>query len=56
MRWHELCRLNHDEWPMLIVTLRGSSIPVREADAIETVWFGGHANQLSEGKNLLPAD
>lgn len=32
---------------MLIVALHGSSIPVREADAGETVWFGGHANQLS---------
>jgi SagB-type dehydrogenase family enzyme len=43
----QLCRPNEDEWPMLIVALCGSSIPVREADAGETVWFGGRANQLS---------
>jgi hypothetical protein len=32
---------------MLMVELRGASIPVREADACETVWYGGHANQIS---------
>ncbi len=44
-----LCRLNEDEWPMLIVKLHGRSIPVciGEADAVETVWLGGQANQLS---------
>jgi SagB-type dehydrogenase family enzyme len=41
-------RLNDDEWPMLIVNLYGSSIPIRERDAGETVWFGGRANQLSD--------
>ena len=44
----QFCRLNHDEWPMLIVALRGRSIPVRKAEADETIWFGGHANQLSK--------
>ena len=44
----QLCRLPEDEWPMLIVELRGGSIPVREPDACETVWYGGHANQLSK--------
>ena len=44
----QLCRLHEDEWPMLIVELRGGSIPVREPDACETVWYGGHANQLSK--------
>jgi SagB-type dehydrogenase family enzyme len=39
--------LNGDEWPMLIVSLHGKSIPVREADTGNTVWFGGQANQLS---------
>ena len=39
--------LNRDEGPMLIVSLHGKSIPVREADTGETVWFGGQANQLS---------
>ena len=42
-----LFHLNDDEWPMLIVSLHGKSIPIREADAGETVWFGGHANRLS---------
>jgi SagB-type dehydrogenase family enzyme len=42
------CRLHEDEWPMLIVELRGRSIPVRERDTCETVWYGGHANQLSK--------
>jgi len=41
------CRLNEDEWPMLILELRGESIPVREPDHRETVWYGGQANQLS---------
>ena len=42
-----LCRLNEDEWPMLIVELRGGFIPSREPDASGTVWYGGRANQLS---------
>ena len=50
----QLCRPNQDEWPMLIVTLHGSSIPVRETDANETVWFGGHANQLSKERIAYP--
>ena len=33
---------------MLIVSLHGRSIPVREADTAETIWFGGQANQLSK--------
>jgi SagB-type dehydrogenase family enzyme len=40
--------LNSDEWPMLIVSLHGKSIPLREADTGKTVWFGGQANQLSK--------
>ena len=44
----QFCRLHEDEWPMLIVELRGRSIPLREPDASETVWYGGHANQLSK--------
>ena len=43
-----LCRLYEDEWPMLIIELRGGSIPVREPDHGETVWYGGDANQLSK--------
>src|SRR5450631_1889523 len=44
----QLCHPNQDEWPMLMVSLHGESIPVRETDTSETVWFGGQANQLSK--------
>lgn len=46
----QFCRLHEDECPMLIVELRGRSIPVREPHACETVWYGGHANQISREK------
>ena len=41
---------------MLMVSLHGESIPVREADTGKTVWFGGEANQLSKGDDCLPTD
>ena len=44
----QLCRLHGDEWPMLIVQLRGGSIPLREPDHHEIVWYGGEPNQLSK--------
>jgi SagB-type dehydrogenase family enzyme len=44
----QLCRTNRDEWPMLLVGLRGKSIPVRAADTGETMWFVGKANLLSK--------
>lgn len=44
----QLFRPNWDEWLMLVVSLQGKSIPVRDADTGETVWFGGQANQLSK--------
>ena len=53
----EIARLlgtHEDEWPMLIVTLKGDSIPVRDPDAGETEWFGGHANALSEQQVPYP--
>jgi SagB-type dehydrogenase family enzyme len=40
-------RLHEDEWPMLIIELRGRAIPRRQQDSSEAVWYGGHANQLS---------
>jgi len=49
-----LCRLHEDEWPMLIVELSGGSIPMREPDAHRTVWYGGHANQLSPERTPYP--
>jgi SagB-type dehydrogenase family enzyme len=44
----QLCRINLDEWPMLLVGMSGKSIPVRAADTGETVWFVGQANMLSK--------
>jgi SagB-type dehydrogenase family enzyme len=41
------CRLNEDEWPMLIVKLHGGAIPVRDPEGGGVVWSGGRANQLS---------
>jgi SagB-type dehydrogenase family enzyme len=41
-------RPNQDEWPMLMVSLHGESIPVREEDTGNIVWLGGRANQLSK--------
>jgi SagB-type dehydrogenase family enzyme len=48
------CRLNSDEWPMLIVALHGESIPLGESSARETVWFGGEANRLSKEEIPYP--
>jgi SagB-type dehydrogenase family enzyme len=48
----QLFRPHGDEWPMLIVEVRGASIPVREQDARETVWYGGQANQISADTTL----
>ncbi len=44
------CLLNEDEWPMLIVTLQGPSIPVISRETPKTVLYRGEANQLSEEK------
>jgi SagB-type dehydrogenase family enzyme len=41
------CGLEPHEWPMLIVELRGRSIPVGGEQAGQPVWYGGHANQIS---------
>jgi SagB-type dehydrogenase family enzyme len=43
-----ICGFNEDEWPMLLVGVDGPPIPVREPDDGKIVWFGGHANRLSE--------
>ena len=45
---------NSDEWPMLIVSLHGKCVPLREPDTGETVWFGGQANQLSSKTIVHP--
>jgi SagB-type dehydrogenase family enzyme len=44
----ELCRPNQDEWPMLMISLQGESIPRRATDKRTTVWFLGQANVLSK--------
>jgi SagB-type dehydrogenase family enzyme len=50
----QLCRLHEDEWPMLIVQLRGGSVPLSEPGPVhepghrEIVWYGGDANRLSK--------
>jgi SagB-type dehydrogenase family enzyme len=42
------CRFNTDEWPILMVSVSGSSIPAANSDvAEETTWSEGRANALS---------
>ena len=48
------CLLHEDEWPMLIVGLRGPSIPVRMLDPVETILFRGQPNRLSEKQEPYP--
>lgn len=49
-----MCRLHEDEWPMLLIELRGSSIPVGEPYSGENIWYGGYANQISAESSVLP--
>ena len=49
-----VCGLHEDEWPMLMVELRGESIPVSEAVRGEAVWHGGVANRLSTETTVYP--
>ena len=50
----QCCGLEPDEWPMLIVELRGRSIPVGERHACQPVWYGGHVNQISIETTAYP--
>src|SRR5712691_9514336 len=55
----QFCRLNQDEWPMLVVEITDDkrydgSIPARDPDGGDTVWFGGRANQLSNDEVNYP--
>ena len=43
----QFCGLHPDEWPMLLIELRGRPIPVCKPQPCQPVWYGGHANQLS---------
>ncbi len=42
------CRLNEDEWPMLLIECSGTTIPVRIPEPAQQIWYGGAANILSE--------
>ena len=42
----QACRLNADEWPMLVVQIRGA-IPRGERHGGAVIWHGGQANPLS---------
>jgi SagB-type dehydrogenase family enzyme len=48
------CLLNEDEWPMLIVTLQGPSIPIAPGKPPATVLFGGEPNRLSDERVPYP--
>jgi SagB-type dehydrogenase family enzyme len=50
----EFCGLPQDEWPMLILTVHGESIPRRDPNAGDPVWWGGHANALSPATMTYP--
>ena len=46
----QLCGFSEDEWPMLLLSLSGASIPLlpsRPAHFERAVWFDGRANALS---------
>jgi SagB-type dehydrogenase family enzyme len=43
-----LCRFHEDEWPMLILEVRGGAVPLREPNSRGIVWYGGQANPLSK--------
>ena len=47
------CRLNEDEWPMLIVEISGP-LPTREPGAEGVVWHGGVPNRLSTHQIAYP--
>jgi SagB-type dehydrogenase family enzyme len=49
-----VCRFNEDEWPMLIVEIRGESIPLGQPTLAEPVWSGGQANRLSPEQISYP--
>jgi SagB-type dehydrogenase family enzyme len=46
--------LNQDEWPMLVVELRGPSVPLTTASSGEMMVFGGQPNRLSEQQVQYP--
>jgi SagB-type dehydrogenase family enzyme len=52
-----LCRFEADEWPMLMVQVRGASIPLCDpvpAPVDPIIWYGGQANRLSDQTIVYP--
>jgi SagB-type dehydrogenase family enzyme len=45
---------NDDEWPMLVLEIRGESIPVERGGFAQSAWFGGTANTLSPEQISYP--
>ena len=43
----QVCRLSADEWPMLLLSLSGDTIPLGESGTGDFGWLGGEANRLS---------
>lgn len=50
----ETAALHDDEWPMLLVAIRGSSIPLEKANSNATIVLGGIPNRLSEKQVHYP--
>jgi len=50
----DFCRLHEDEWPMLIVELRGRPIPLGKSHRVQSIWYGGDANQISKESSSFP--
>ena len=50
----QACRLPEDEWPMLLIELRGPSIPLCGVEADGITWYGGHPNRLSREITAYP--
>jgi SagB-type dehydrogenase family enzyme len=50
----QFCHLNEDEWPMLVMGVAGSTIPIREPGRGKAIWFEGVANRLSTHATVYP--
>lgn len=48
------CHLHTDEWPMLLIDLRGNCIPISNVGRSENVWYGGLANKISKQNRTFP--
>lgn len=50
----EFCRTEEDEWPMLLVEVRGGPIPLTDRSIAKYVWYSGCANQISKERKPFP--